>query len=212
MVRLHLLRHGQTPHSRDDRYCGAATDPELTAEGQEMAAAFARAYRDFAWRALFSSPMRRALQTAAPLAAATGMEVQPVDGLQEIAYGEWEGLTPEEVESRYREAHLRWEADPAWNPPPGGETAIALARRALAAVEEIQRRVADGDALVVAHKGTIRALLCELLGIDVGRYRQRLTCPVGSVSVVELGKRGPLLMTLADRTHLEERLRRLPGT
>ena len=43
MVRLHFLRHGQTPHSRDDRFCGAATDPDLTAEGREMATAFARA-------------------------------------------------------------------------------------------------------------------------------------------------------------------------
>lgn len=212
MVRLHFLRHGQTPHSRDDRFCGAATDPDLTAEGQEMAAAFARAYRDRPWAGIFSSPLRRARQTAAPLAEATGLEVQPVEGLQEIAYGEWEGLTPEEVESRYHEAHLRWEADPASHAPPGGETAIELARRAVAAVDEVRRRVSDGSALVVAHKGTIRALLCALLGIDVGRYRQRLNCPVGSVSVVEFGRRGPLLVTLADRSHLEERLRELPGT
>jgi probable phosphoglycerate mutase len=212
MVRLHFLRHGQTPHSRDDRYCGAATDPDLTEEGKEMAAAFARAYRGLPWAGLFSSPQRRARQTVAPLAAATGLEVQPVEGLQEIAYGEWEGLKPAEVESRYHDAHLRWEADPAWHAPPGGETAIELARRAVAAVDEVRRRVSDGSALVVAHKGTIRALLCAFLGIDVGRFRQRIACPVGSVSVVEFGRRGPLLVTLADRSHLDERLRELPGT
>ena len=119
--------------------------------------------------------------------------MQPVEGLQEIAYGEWE-------------------ADPASHAPPGGETAIELARRAVAAVDEVRHRVSDGSALVVAHKGTIRALLCACLGLAVWRYRQRLNCPVGSVSLVEFGRRGPLLLTLADRSHLEERLRELPGT
>src|SRR5688500_1362959 len=212
MGRHHFLRHGQTPHSRDDRVCGAAPGPGLRAAGRERGAAFARASRDVPWAGLFSSPLRRARQTAAPLAASTGLEVQPVDGLQEIAYGEWEGLTPDEVESRYHDAHLRWEADPAWHAPPGGETAIELARRAVAAVDEVRRRVSDGSAVVVAHKGTIRALLCALLGIDVGRFRQRISCPVGSVSVVEFGRRGPLLVTLADRSHLDARLRELPGT
>jgi broad specificity phosphatase PhoE len=69
----------------------------------------------------------------------------------------------------------------------------------------------NGSVLVVSHKATIRILLCALLGIDLGRFRYRLGCPVGSVSVVEFAPQGPLLHTLADRTHLRETLRHLPG-
>jgi probable phosphoglycerate mutase len=66
--------------------------------------------------------------------------------------------------------------------------------------------------LLVSHKATIRIILCELLGIDVGRFRYRLDCPVGSVSVVEFAAQGPFLHSLADRSHLTEALRTLPGT
>ncbi len=66
--------------------------------------------------------------------------------------------------------------------------------------------------LIVSHKATIRIVLCGLLGIDVGRFRYRLACPVGSVSIVEFTSEGPLLHTLADRAHLDEKLRSLRGT
>jgi probable phosphoglycerate mutase len=79
-------------------------------------------------------------------------------------------------------------------------------------IDRIKQRFSDGNVLVVSHKATIRIMLCELLGIDVGRFRYRLGCPVSSVSVVEFTKDGPLLHSLGDRSHLNERLRSLPGT
>ena len=108
--------------------------------------------------------------------------------------------------------YARWTADPAWNAPTNGETAVALARRMLGVVERITHDVTNGDVLVVSHKASIRALLCTLLGVDVGRFRYRFGCPVGSVSIVEFTARGPLAHTIGDRSHLNERLRNLPGT
>ena len=58
---LYFLRHGQTTLSREDSFCGSGLDPELTREGLEMAQAFAAAYRDKQWTAIFSSSLRRAL-------------------------------------------------------------------------------------------------------------------------------------------------------
>ena len=87
-----------------------------------------------------------------------------------------------------------------------------IARRGSRVIEEVKQRYRTGNVLIVSHKATIWIVLCGLLGIDVGRFRYRLACPVGSVSVVEFGGQGPLLKVLADRTHLDERLRRLPGT
>ncbi|CAN5777367.1 hypothetical protein BH18ACI4_BH18ACI4_24160 [soil metagenome] len=87
-----------------------------------------------------------------------------------------------------------------------------IARRGLRVIEEIKQKFADGNILIVSHKATIRIILCSLLGIDVGRFRYRLVCPVGSASVVEFTSQGPSLQALADRSHLSAHLRSLPGT
>ena len=177
-----------------------------------MAQNFAAAYRATAWQAVFCSPLQRAQMTAAPLCESLNLQIELREGLAEIGYGEWESQSVETVNRDFHDDYLRWTSDPAWNAPTNGETAIAVAQRALSVVEEIKSRFEDGNVLIVSHKATIRILLCSLLGIDVGRFRFRLGCPVASLSVVEFSAHGPLLHSLADRTHLDERLRALPGT
>lgn len=208
---LYLLRHGQTTFSRENAFCGSL-DPELTPFGVDMAQAFANAYSSTPWNAIFCSPMQRTKATAKPLCEALGMQLELRDGLKEINYGKWEGQSVEKVSGEYHDDYIRWSADPAWYPPTGGELAVAIAARAMLVIEEIKQRHNSGNVLIVSHKATIRIMLCNLLGIDVGRFRYRLGCPVGSISVVEFGSHGPLLHALADRTHLDERLRSLPGT
>ncbi|MEH1843800.1 MAG: histidine phosphatase family protein [Nostoc sp.] len=208
---IYFFRHGQTECSRNNSFCGSI-DSELTPEGLEMAKAFADAYSFMDWTAIFSSPMRRTVLTAKPLCEAIGMEPQLRDGLKEINYGLWEGKTPEVISREYHDDYIRWSADPAWYAPNGGEMAVTIASRAIQVIEEIKQNYTSGNVLVVSHKATIRIILCSLLGIDVGRFRFRLGCPVASVSIVEFTSHGPLLKALADRTHLDERLRNLPGT
>jgi len=209
---LYFLRHGQTALSREDSFCGSGLDPELTREGLEMAEAFTAAYRSKSWSAIYSSPLRRTVATAQILGDALGIEMQIRDGLREIAYGKWEGLTKERVEREYHDDYVSWLADPAWYAPTGGELAVVIAQRGLQVIEAIKQGFSDGNVLVVSHKATIRIILCSLLGIEVGRFRYRLACPVGSLSVVEFTSQGPLLMSLGDRSHLSETLRSLPGT
>ena len=177
-----------------------------------MAHAFADHYRSFPWAGVYTSPLRRAVETAEPICATLNLEMKLRDELKEIAYGEWEGKSVEAVNGDYHDDYIRWSADPAWYAPTGGEPAVAIARRALRVVEEIRRDFPEGNVLVISHKATIRILLCNLLGIDVGRFRYRLACPVGSLSVVEFATQGALVQVLADRSHLNLRLRNLPGT
>lgn len=209
---IYFLRHGQTELSREDNFCGSGLDPELTSDGMKMAQAFADAYRATPWRAIYSSSLRRGVTTGQPLCEALGIQLQVREDLNEIAYGAWEGLTKEKVEQAYHDDYISWLADPAWHAPTGGELATVVARRGLQVIEEIKHGFSEGRVLVVSHKATIRIILCSLLGIDVGRFRYRLACPVGSVSVVEFTSQGPLLQVLADRSHLSETLRTLPGT
>ena len=211
-LNLYFLRHGQTALSREDVFCGSGLDPELTPEGAEMAQAFVNAYRDAGWRAAYSSSLRRSITTAQPLCDALGLDLQIRAELNEIAYGSWEGLSKEKVNQEYHDEYISWLADPALHAPTGGELALVIARRGLKVIEEIQQQFTNGNILLVSHKATIRIILCSLLGIDVGRFRYRLVCPVGSVSILEFTLNGPMLHALADRSHLTEVLRSLSGT
>ena len=206
---LYFLRHGQTALTRDNVYCGAGMEPELTAAGHAMARAFADFYKAKSWAAIHVSPQLRTRQTAAPLCAALGVEPALGDGWKEIAYGRWEGLPLLEIERQFPDDYRRWIADPAWHAPTGGELATTVARRALQELEKIRTQHRAGNVLIVSHKATIRVILCALLGIEVGRFRSRLSCPIGSVSIVEFTSRGPLLQALGDRQHLPPELRGL---
>lgn len=210
-LKLYLLRHGETTYSRTGGYCGEL-DPELTPEGTQMAKAFADAYRDLPWVAIYASPMKRTIATAKPLCDAIGMEMQFRDGLKEIRYGKWEDKTVEFVKQHYPDDYVRWLTEPAWNPPTGGETAVEIASRAMLVISEIEAKYPTGNVLVVSHKATLRIILCSLLGIDLGRYRDRIHALAASVSIVKFDVHGPLLEVLGDRYHLPEHLRTLAGT
>ena len=202
-------------------FCGRGLDIDLTSDGLAMAQRFAEFYHDTRWRAIYASPLRRTRATARPTAEACGLEVRTLDGLAEIDYGQWDGRTADDVDHAFHDDYVRWTADPAWNAPTGGETAVALAQRVLGAVQTIVEEQggredgsheADGDVLVVSHKAAIRVALCGLLGVDVGRFRFRFACPTASVSVIEFGRHGPMADAVADRSHLDARLRGLKGT
>lgn len=208
---LYLLRHGETIYSRTGGYCGDL-DPELTPAGTQMATAFAKTYRRIPWQAVYVSPMQRTIATATPLCEALGLEMKLRPGLKEISYGEWEGQTTEFVKTHYNDDYVRWLTEPAWNPPTGGETAVEIASRAALVINEIEKQHLDGNVLVVSHKATIRIILCSLLGIDLGRYRDRINALAGSVSVVRFDVHGPLLEILGDRAYMGDELRNLPGT
>lgn len=208
---LYLLRHGETEASRTGGYCGQL-DIDLSPAGRLMAEDFAAAYGAHPWAGVYVSPLLRTRATAEPLCRAAGVNPQFRDGLRELEYGEWEGKSAEEVSRDHSEDYLRWLADAGWNAPTGGERGIDVGLRAMSVLREIWRDHPDGDVLVVSHKATIRILLCQLIGIDIGSYRDRINVSVASLSVVEMRAHGPLLTRLGDRTHLRQELRDLPGT
>lgn len=210
-VTLYFLRHGQTEFSRHNAYCGEL-DPELTPAGQAMAEAFAHHYQTMNWGAAYVSPMRRTIATAKPLCEALNLPMILHDGIKELRYGQWEGHSEAEVKQAYPENYLNWITEPAWNAPTDGETTVEVATRSAIVIDEILQKHKTGNILVVSHKATIRIMLCSLLGIELGRYRNRMGMPVASVSVVEFGIHGPLLQRLGDREHLSQELRNLPGT
>jgi broad specificity phosphatase PhoE len=210
-LKIYFLRHGETLYSRTGGFCGAL-DPDLTAVGVQMAQAFAVAYAATPWAAVYVSPMKRTIATAKPLCDAISMAMQLRDGLKEIRYGEWEDQTADYVKQHYADDYLHWLTEPAWNPPTGGETAVQIASRAMPVIAEIEQTHPTGNVLVVSHKATIRIMLCSLLGIDLGRYRDRIDTLAASITIVRFGDHGPLLEVLGDRAYMPAALRDLPGT
>lgn len=209
---LYFLRHGQTAQSLADSFSGSGSDPDLTSNGYEMAAAFAAEYKDRKWQAVYSSALRRTIATAQPVCDDSGRDLRERAELNEISYGVWEGQTKGQVERDFSDDYRNWLDDPSLHAPTGGETAVAVANRATKTIDEIRNEFSDGEVLVVSHKATIRIIICRLIGIELRGFRYRLACPVGSVNVVEFTKQGPMLKVLADRCHLSARLRNLPGT
>jgi len=152
--------------------------------------------------ALYVSPKRRALQTVEPAASRLHLEPTVDEGLREIGYGAWEGRKEVEIREHEPDAYWAWVRDPALHPPPGGEGGFAIAARAMSALERLHASHTQGVVLVVSHKATIRVMICALLGLHIGRFRDRVACPTASLTTFEFGERGAMLVRIGDTTHL----------
>jgi probable phosphoglycerate mutase len=211
MLTIYFARHGQTAHSRENSFCGSL-DVDLTPDGERMALAIAEHYGHIPFKALYASDKRRAQATAKPMAELLKLKVNTDPGLAEIAYGEWEGLSEDEVHSQRPDAFNAWSDHPDVVGPPGGETAYQIASRASGAIQRIRTSHPDGSVMVFSHKATLRILMCHFLGVPVGEFRRRIAMPVGAVSAVEFKSTGPLLKFLADTSHIPPELRSAKGT
>jgi len=170
MTHLVLTRHGETVWQKENRYAGR-TDIPLSPRGYEQAERLARWAASARLSAIWVSPLLRARSTAEPAERATRLAAHVDPRLQEINFGQAEGLTRAEIESLFPEAVAAFEADPVAHPLPGGESPRRAAERAVACFQEIARAHPDGRVLVVAHNTLIRLALCELMGIALSQYR-----------------------------------------
>jgi probable phosphoglycerate mutase len=124
------------------------------------------------------------------------------DGLREIGHGRWEGLTRQEVETRFADEYTAWEADPFTFAPRDGESGVAVLARALPVIREIVVAHAGESVLVVSHKATLRILVSSLLGFDARGYRDRLDQSPACLNVVDF--KDPVrsrLMLFNDTSH-----------
>jgi len=197
---LYLCRHAQTASSAVDSFNGRA-ELLLTQEGRKQATRLGARLRGVAFEAVFCSPLSRTAETVAFLAP--GRDPAVLEGLTEIDYGAWEGLSPAQARALDPARYDAWEEDPARTAPPGGETAAQVAERALAAVDEISRRHPEGRVLAVSHKATLRILAAALTGAPIARYRKTWPQDECALNLVELrtGKL-PFLRLWNDTAHL----------
>ena len=203
MRRWFLVRHGQTEWNRVGRAQGQA-DPPLNQEGLEQAEAVGARLAPVGFDAAYSSDLIRAADTAAPVMRGRDAPITYRRDLREKSFGEWEGMTYEEIRRRYpRMLEELFDERPDFAPP-GGESDRTLLNRAAGAVARIgaRHKGAGGNLLVVAHGGILRAMIVSMLGLAAGdMWRLRLSnAGLSVVTVYEGG--GVTLDLLNDTSHL----------
>ncbi|OIQ08885.1 phosphoserine phosphatase 1 [Moorella thermoacetica] len=201
-TRVYLVRHGETEWNNSGRYQGhsdIALSPNGRRQAELLRERFCRVHLD----AVFTSDLRRARETAAIIAAPHGLKINEVPALREINFGVWEGLTYQEIIANHPREWEAWRQDPGATIIPGGESFQQVQERALAAFNGILDRERGRNLLVVAHGGSLRALICGILGLDltaVWRFRLDNT----GVSVVDCYGVHQILVLLNDTHHLED--------
>jgi broad specificity phosphatase PhoE len=200
-VILYLVRHGQTAYNRDGLGLGRADLP-LTEEGLAQAAAIAERLAHEPIEHVYSSPLRRALDTARPIAEARGLAVEVREELIELDVGNTEGLTFAAMRERYAEFLAEW-AGPAGHTAamPGGESLAHVDERLAPFLDEL-RRAPHAAAAIVSHNFVIRLAICRLLGLGPAGFRA-VSIDVASVSAVRLEPKRTAVMFTNDTCHLQ---------
>jgi broad specificity phosphatase PhoE len=164
-TRLILIRHGETDWNVEGRYQGQA-DPPLNQRGLAQARQLAQKLRGVGLDVLYSSPLRRALQTARILAEALDVPLHTEPRLMEIHQGEWQTLLYTEIAAHYPELFDRWQTEPWTVTLPGGENIAQVQERVYAAVDEILSRHEGQCIGMVTHRVPITLLKVRYQGLD----------------------------------------------
>jgi broad specificity phosphatase PhoE len=175
VTRLFLTRHGSTEANERKPFVlqGCEIDGPLTETGRQQSAAVGRALREFQIHAVYSSPLRRAVETATGIARHHGLPVETVPDLRECSVGQWEGQSWDSIRERDPDGYDSFFADPVTRPHPGGESYGDLLRRVGPAMRHILEINAGRNVVVVSHNMVNRAYLAEYVGIEL-RHARRL--------------------------------------
>ena len=190
MTTLLLVRHGETDWNRANRFQGRADQP-LNEAGRGQARELAERLRGEPVSALYTSPLRRARETAEILAERFDFQVQSLDALLEIDVGAWEGLTIDEVRARYSDrADEDWRS--GWE---DGETHDELSRRVVPALVDLGAKHDGGHVLAVTHAGPLRAAIAASLRLSYDDARP-LVGPLANCAVFRFAIRDGALETV----------------
>ncbi|HHV63288.1 MAG TPA: histidine phosphatase family protein [Firmicutes bacterium] len=201
-MKVFLVRHGQTKWNKDS-ICRGRLDVELDETGINQAVATGRALSHLRFEAVYSSPLARAMRTAQEIAAFHNLNVTPVDGLIDIDFGEWQGLTIEQVRQKYPDIYRLWQKEPQNVRFPGGESLDEVTQRALSAMQGIIARHPEGNIVMVSHRVVNKVLLCATLGLDNSHFwliGQDTCC----INVIEPAYDRYIIHTLNDTCHIKK--------
>ena len=210
MLTVLLTRHGHTDRSEPEQYLGQRIHATLTERGRRDAAGLAERLYGVSIDRVITSPLARAVETATILSADSGADVEIDDRLMELDYGAWEGLTVEEIDSRFPGQFDLYELNPATHEIGGGESGQEVAARVSNLIDDLldwglAPGGGDRTCLLVGHSSVNRILLAFALGVPLADYRRRFDQDWVSLTVLRWKDResGPLLRLANDQAHVK---------
>jgi probable phosphoglycerate mutase len=196
MTDILLIRHGENEYTRKGKLAGWTPGVHLNETGRAQAEALAERLAQAPIKAIYSSPLERALETAGPLAQARKLPVQKCEGIGEVRYGEWTGRSLK-VLARTK----LWKVvqrQPSAMEFPGGETIRAVQARAVEAVEEIVKRHPKDAVALFSHGDVIKLIVAYYLGMPLDTF-QRVAIGTGSLTVIRVSPGMPMVMRMNEQ-------------
>ncbi|MEO5360431.1 MAG: histidine phosphatase family protein [Nitrospirota bacterium] len=180
-TRVYLIRHGQTIDAHERRYKGHLDVPlsEAGIRQAERLAVFLKQLKPPPVSRIFCSDLSRAIKTAEAIGLPFGITPVPINGLRERHFGQWEGMTFDEIKAVSSEAFTNWANDPLTFSPIGGESTKEVSLRVTPVFKKIVNDNKDETIAIAAHGGVNRVILCDVLGIpltNIFRVEQDFAC------------------------------------
>ncbi len=203
-VKLFLIRHGQTLWNEEGRYQGDK-DISLTSEGIRQAKLAAKYLSKVNFSNIYSSPLKRALDTADIIKKSRNLEVKVIirEDLKEINFGKWEGMKFDEINKQFHDDYQNWLKDPYNSSPTGGESFKRVQERAVAEIDNIVSENEDRSSVaVITHGGIILSLLVHWLQIPISRWRSIIQRQ-GAINIVVIDRGFPYISTINYTGHLK---------
>lgn len=204
---LYLVRHGSTDANLKRPYIlqGRGIDMSLNDLGRKQAQAVGEFLSQQTLHHVYSSGMKRAIETAEQIAKHHELQVQPVEQLAECHVGDWEGMDWESIEREHPEEYRAFMGNPALNPYLGGESYRDVHLRVQPVFQQLLERHIGESIAIVAHNVVNRVYLAGLLGVELSLAKDLRQNNAG-VNVIRYRKDETTLMTMNAHFHLDESL------
>jgi len=203
MVRILLVRHGEVPGIKPERFRGGA-NYQLTERGREEALLTAhRIARDWRPAVIYTSPRQRCIDTGRVIAEQCAAPARVLEDLFDLDYGAWTDKTHDEIRSTYPAEYQRWKSQPHLVRFPGGLSLQDVSARVTDALRYVTARHANDTVVLVGHDSGNRCLLLHVLGLPLSAYWNIRQTPCG-ISELLAGDEGLTVVRMNDTAHLED--------
>jgi broad specificity phosphatase PhoE len=198
---MYLVRHGQTAWNKEEIFRGR-TDVPLDETGLKQAELAGEYFKGMEIGAIYSSPLSRASQTAQKIAQFHNLKVQPLPGIIDMSFGDWEGRQHQEIREKDSKTYRQWVEEPDLVRLPGGEGLDDVRVRAMTALEEVIRKHPEKTLILVSHRVICKVLICAILGLDNSHFWQ-ITQDTTAINLIQYRKGNYILSLMNETCHLK---------
>jgi broad specificity phosphatase PhoE len=201
MTHIYLVRHGQTAWNKEEIFRGRSDVP-LNETGLREAELAAQFFRGLEIRAVYSSPLSRASQTAGKIADVLSLKVEPLEGIIDMSFGVWEGRPLREIKASDGDRYRLWQEEPHRLKLSGGERLDEVRKRSMAALETVIRRHPEEAVILVTHRVINKVILCAVLGLDNSHFWQ-LSQDTTAINLIHYRHGKYYLLLMNESCHLK---------